>query len=168
MPTRLEAPEEFRPFNRWLNELRETELDPVRYRFSFTDLDGVFYRVEPHLQANPFAIFLFLVEVKTHGRRDLRPSQVHAFWPLDAVLAAASGMVIRRMTRGRTTRFRFEYLGLHHLVLSDDRPDTSAWMTWNGNRITYSELIEVLRFDRDPRDPARRFQNDPGFGGVAI
>ena len=41
--------------------------------------------------------------------------------------------------------------GYFVLRLQGSRPDDGGWITWNGRKINEKMLVEILRFDRDPR-----------------
>jgi hypothetical protein len=163
MAKSLRHPDEFRPFNRWVNGLRKSELDPERYQLLWTDIDGIVMRNVR--QPTPKELWTMILEVKTFGNQRLTPSNVSAMDVLKAALERLHGTVTRIRMWGATERRRVLFFGVHVLTLSHDRPDTSDWMEWDGRRITIKELIKLLRFELDPNKltpfPTREHAHTP-------
>lgn len=139
------------PFNQWINELREDELNPRKYGFSFTDIDGVFFRLEKNDDVS-----VALLEVKIYGKRSTQNvSTVNKklFSALNSVMTACDGRFYRYTLDGENIPFCFNYLGMHVLKMSDTRPDDSEWMTWDGHYIDQDTLVRILRMELNPHFP---------------
>lgn len=145
----LHKPELFSEFSQWLNALRNSELNPHRYAFSFTDGDGFFF------QDMRTVIYSFHLEVKSRGGGGAEQSaQKTAHSLIESVFRFSSGQSISFIAWGRPVVKPHAYYGFHFLVLSGKTPDDSEWMRWDDKPISRQELIEVLRFERNPFDMA--------------
>lgn len=148
MPRKIKYRDEFRPFNLWMNDLRNSELDPYKYRFSFSDLDGILIADQPP------NLLWFMLEVKTHGQRNITSaSQLSIINLLQAIGDFAHNQVVNLKLWGRLGDRRLKWLGFHVLTLSETTPDDSEWMLWDKFPIDRDCLVKVLRFENDPRDP---------------
>lgn len=146
LTTPINNPSEFRPFNLWMNEHRHDELHPYEYQFSFFDLDGVLFTIRKD------KFYFQLIEVKTHGKSILRPSQKAGLLTLDKILSHCVPTDVKDMLevngydfRGGRRVYSVYYLGLHILILSGDRPDNSEVIKWDGQVITLQQLYKNLR-----------------------
>lgn len=145
-------PETIPPFNRWINELREGALNPRRYGFSFTDIDGVFFR----LSRDDSEIVVAMLEVKSHGKKSSQTVSVvnqKLFSVLNAVMSVCDGKTFHYTLHGERVSSYFRYLGMHVLKMSNTRPDDSEWMTWDGYFIDTDTLVRILRLEIEPRYP---------------
>lgn len=146
--TPLNNPGEFRPFNQWFNEHRVDELNPQRYGFSFFDLDGILFTIRANNN-----LYFQMLEVKTHSKTILRPSQKVGLIVLDRILSkcvptTASGGALEIdgfNFKSKPQKYKVWYLGLHILSLSDTRPDKSETIKWDGQQISIEQLYKKLR-----------------------
>lgn len=151
--------EEFRPFNRWLNAKKDSDLDPIEYRLLFSDLDVLFMHNER--TTVPKEIQVFLLEVKTHGKRKLTPANAVALALMDAALNRLDGAIIALPMWGVMEERLVRHYGAHVLVLSGETPDDSEWMTWDAIAINVDTLIGFCRFtSRAEGDPTGKERQD--------
>lgn len=159
------APED--PFNAWVrahprldsrtDHMVITDSDMWVHRYAIRHRGGVLRDVQ----------YVMLVEWKTHGA-DLTPSQRDTLHIVNQLL---------RTERWRDQRVNGQFApghrqntaplkdvfsawlkrrvqvisyGAHKLQLSGSTPDDSDRIVWDSTQITASQLVEVLRFDRNP------------------
>ena len=92
-----------------------------------------------------------LLEIKTHGKKEMDVHQENIYRLLDAALRLASLKTISTRLWGRVEERQIKYAGWHLLVMSHTRPDRSEWMLWdNKHRIDENQLVRMLRFETDP------------------
>jgi hypothetical protein len=157
------------PFNQWLQ--RQADLDSRNYRMAVADNDllihkyssrigKVRYEYEMTTDNRDCIDHLMQVEVKAF-MSELTNSQEDSLYLLDAVLRAACAKNGRRRYIEIPDRRMPSFIrhvrcyGVHVLTLSGADPDTSDQMFWDETPITQHQLIEILRFDRDPDSPMR-------------
>jgi len=154
------------PFGRWLRE--HPDLDARTSDLSATDSDMWVhkFRLRDERGAKVAIDHLMLIEVKCF-QAQVPFSQADTLNVIDLVLRMATiknghrrqVQVPDRRTGRTSVKRSVRWLGLHVLQLSGDRPDNSDEITWDGKYvISKTELVELLKFDRDPDHP-KRFLN---------
>jgi hypothetical protein len=137
--------EEFSDFAQWRYE--NPELDSRRFGLTVCDIDQVFF----HDDENTKEAYILLLEIKTHGKKEMDVHQENIYRLLDAALRLASLKTISTRLWGRVEERQIKYAGWHLLVMSHTRPDRSEWMLWdNKHRIDENQLVRMLRFETDP------------------
>jgi len=138
-------PEEFSDFARWRYE--EPALDSHRFGLTVSDVDQVFF----HDDAEANEAYILLLEVKTHGKKEIELHEENIYNLLDAVFRQASSKLLPVRLWGQTEQRKIKYMGWHLLVLSHTRPDNSEWMLWdNKHYINKDQLVKILRFESAP------------------
>jgi len=153
------------PFNAWIRDV--PGLDSREYSISLTDTDIWVHRFSPRVERNngtrPLLDHIGLVEVKTHSAR-VPYAQRDTLDVIDKILRYATTKNGRRRPikildsrAGRPGCFRqVRWLGVHVIQLSNNRPDNSTIITWDGKiEIDEATLVRLLRFDLDPDYPKR-------------
>lgn len=151
------------PFGRWIRN--HHGLDSVRECLSVQNSDLWVHRYSKRKERNRVLIsqvidHLMDVEVKCFDA-DQPFAQRDTLSVVDDLLRLCStkrsarvGIKIRdRRMPGRIRTVR--WLGYHVLQLSGDAPDNSERILWDGKDITEEQLVEILRFDRDPDHPTK-------------
>lgn len=152
------------PFGDWLRA--QPGLDSNEFQLSVTDTDFWSHRFSVKDGHRPVARridHIMMVEIKTF-HRDLDFAQRDTLSVIDQLLRRGTIQNGRRRpikipeTRpGRPGCFRqVRCFGVHTLVMSGSRPDESDTVIWDGKfEVSEVELVEILRFDRDPDAPKR-------------
>lgn len=147
------------PFDSWIRN--HPELDSRTESIGVTDSDKWIhkYRIRNESGRQEHGIdHLMLIEVKTHSK-DVPFSQRDTLDVIDQLCRKSSvrdngrrySVAIRDRRAGRSGMIRsVRWLGAHVLRMSGDRPDNSQIVLWDMRDVTEKELIEILRFDRDP------------------
>lgn len=141
------------PFSSWIRN--EPALDSIRERLYVSDCDYWIHQYRAHKdKVGDRAIdSIMLIELKTFGT-ELPWNQRDTLKLIGEGFRRAyspNGRVItQRMKFGSEVRLVRIY-GAFLLRLSADRPDNSAQIEWHGRSVDIGTLIEILRFDRDPR-----------------
>jgi hypothetical protein len=147
MPTDIRNPEMVTDFTLFMNRHNKDDLDPVKYKFSACDLDGVFIG----RYTNTTTVPIYLLEVKAFGKGMFSDTQRTALTIMHKVFEASDGqpfdIPVFKTIQTRT----LVYLGVHVLRCSGKDPDESAYMTWDGYPITRDGLIKTLRFETPPK-----------------
>jgi Holliday junction resolvase len=138
-------PEEFSDFARWRYE--HPGLDSRRFGLTVCDIDQVFF----HDDKNAKEAYILLLEIKTHGKKEIDVHQHNIYSLLDAALRSATSNLISIRLWHRVEQRQIKYVGWHLLVMSHTRPDKSEWMLWdNRHYINEDQLVRMLRFETDP------------------
>lgn len=153
------------PFLQWIRG--SAGLDSHEFNISVIDNDVWVHRFSPRNEQTRLVRSLIehiqLIETKTFSA-EMPFAQRDTLQVVDLILRSVTVRKDRRRpiripdTRfGRTGCFRsVRWLGMHCIQLSNDRPDNSARIVWDGKYdINEKQLIELLRFDRDPDHPGR-------------
>lgn len=156
--------EDASPFSNWIRNC--PDLDSKDVKFSVQNNDLWMHRFSERQESKRVTIaqvyeHLQLVEVKTFNA-EMPFAQKDTFDVVDKIIRKASMQNGRRRpisipdTRRPGCNRSVRWLGLHLLQMSNDRPDNSVRMIWDGKfDLNEKTLIEVLRFDRDPDHPTR-------------
>ena len=150
-------------FSRWTRE--HHDLDARKDKLSVTDNDFWFHKYVSRNErfTSPLSTWIewiMLVEEKSYSA-NVPYSQRDTLSIVDALMRAASvkngrrrGVPVKDWRQPSTKRI-VRPLGVHVLRMSADRPDNSERMFWDSHPVTESELLELLRFERDPDYPSR-------------
>ncbi len=148
MPRALRFEEEFDEWSLWLNELRDSELNPQRYGFALVNVDGLHFA-----DRNP-DLYFFVLEAKSRGAK-LSKHQVIALELLRVGCVrlnyAPVGRLLR-MWKGNLESRVVHFLGVHTLRMSGTTPDDSDTLLWDSLPITRGELVRILRFELSPNN----------------
>lgn len=148
----------FTPFSVWLNERGQSgELSAKRYRFAYCDQDGYFIA-----DRKPF-FYAFLVEVKSNGSGTMGLSQKTSLHVQHAVHYLADNQPFQAKFWGRRHKEErvYKFLGVHLLEMDGQSPGDSEHILWDSRwELEESGLCEILRFERDARDPDRLLSLD--------
>ena len=151
------------PFGRWLQE--HPELDSCRLNLSVTDSDMWVHKYKLRDEkgvARRGIDCLMSLEIKCF-EKDVPYAQRDTLNVVDDLIRRCSTKRDRRypikLNDRRSDRpgvYRFvRWFGVHVLQLSQDRPDNSEQILWDGKEITEAMLIEMLKFERDPDHPQK-------------
>lgn len=157
------------PFSDWVR--KHPELDSHGSRLSVTDSDLWCHRFSLRNErrrseatdVRDAVDCIMLVECKSFSA-SVRYAQRDTLTVIDALLRLActtpSGRRRHVPIRDGRLQNRVDRMvrcfGVHLLELSADRPDNSDQILWDKRHLlTELELVEVLRFDRDPDSPSR-------------
>ncbi|NVM24114.1 MAG: hypothetical protein HWN68_20340 [Desulfobacterales bacterium] len=137
-------PEGFSEFAQW--RYSNPQLDSHRFGLTVADIDQVFFHDGGQ------ECYVMLLEVKSHGKREIDEHEENIYNVCDSVfrLASRSKAVSMRLW-SRDEQRKIRYMGWHLLVLSKTRPDNSQWMLWDKRYyINEGQLVRILRFELDP------------------
>jgi hypothetical protein len=142
------------PFGDWIRA--HPGLHSIRERLSIMDTDYWIHQYRAHSDkvGDRLIDSIMCVELKTF-QNDLPFAQRDTLRLISAMyrqVAYTKDGKIRtmRLDMGNEIRIVRMY-GYFVLRLHADRPDTSAWIEWNGRQIDEDTLVDLLRFRRDPR-----------------
>lgn len=130
-------PEYFTPFKKWIHwhprlKSRVAELDTP-------DIDNVI-----HYFGDTEYTYIMLLEQKPWGV-GRHFSQKDTQNIINQMLRHSQGKLVKT-ARGQK---KVKYCGYHVINLSGSTPNDSE-ILWDGEKITEDELVEILRFERDP------------------
>lgn len=92
-----------------------------------------------------------LLEVKSHGKTEMKVHAKNVYNLCDSVFRLASNKTVEVELWGRLEKRTIKYMGWHLLVLSNTRPDNSEWMLWDHKyNINEGHLVKILRFESSP------------------
>lgn len=148
------------PFGDWIR--RHPALDSIKERLSIQDQDYWIHQYRAHHDCVGARAVdsIMLLELKTFGRHEPF-AQRDTMVIVDQLLRFNNGKLFRsyRRVRGPYNEIRVvRCFGRICFSMSRDRPDNSDDMLWNGVRIDEAQLVELLRFERDPHFPAKRLE----------
>jgi hypothetical protein len=162
MTTPRRDAQETDPYFEWLRA--EPALDSNRYNISVTNNDHWIHnfssRVEKNGRYYPYDSII-LVEVKSFDKA-VPFAQNDTIEVVDELLRTRFRNGRRRMLplkdkrpgRSGSSRKVLCY-GTHVLRMSGSRPDRSESLYWDDKPVTFGELLEIYRFERDPDHPSR-------------
>jgi len=140
------------PFSDWVRNHRGLDSSEQQAALSISDVDYVVHKYLTRCNTTGRVLaqtHMMLIELKTRGGR-ISESQRDTLRILNRALEEANHKRIQTR-RGLKT---FIYHGLHLLRLSGKTPDDSKIIWWDGSVITSDTHVQLLRFERRPRDPA--------------
>jgi hypothetical protein len=161
------------------------ELDSIRHCVNVVDTDVWVHRYGRRTRGKTdrSVMYLMSVEVKSHDRSLTEPQRevLHIVNQLLRTKALREVREAGRLVKGHAQNVRNVFAsmagrrvllhcyGVHVLRMSGATPNDSDRMTWDNRDIDAKELIELLRFDRNPDDPRhlvehrshKRMINDP-------
>jgi hypothetical protein len=158
------------PFEAWFRstpdlakfDLVRFDNDMIIHRYNFSE-DRIGQR---EVQA------LMFVEVK-RGIEQMDIAQADTLWTLGQVLRNRQGNMHAKRKYGQlrdhvplarcyslrlNRKIAIRLYGAHLLQLSGEDPIVSKSMRWDGKAISYEDLVQILRFERDP--DTLRFDKD--------
>lgn len=142
------------PFSDWIRN--HPSLHSIRERLSVMDADYWIhqYRAKSDKIGDRKIDSIMCVELKTF-ERDLPYAQRDTLRLISAMyrqVAYTKDGKIRTMRLDMGNEIRtVRMYGYFVLRLERDRPDKSRWIEWNGRQIDEEMLVDILRFQRDPR-----------------
>lgn len=123
------------------------ELDS-RLGFNDSDVDFVWHRYK----GLPYHAMM-LIEQKTY-RKPMENNQRETLGFLGRMLHAYK---TRRMLSMRNQSVEVRYFGYHLLEFERESPDDGR-IWWNGQEITKQQLVQIMRFEIDPRSVGAKRQ----------
>jgi hypothetical protein len=156
------------PFNAWIR--RQPQLDSREYQIAVTDADLWVHRYSSRNERGRHDAtdirqvqdHIMLVEVKSFHKK-VSFAQRDTLDLIDAILRKATVINGKRRpimipdSRRPGASRQVRWLGKHVLELENDSPDNSTTIYWDGKGLlNEQQLIEILRFDRDPDYPSNR------------
>lgn len=144
------------PFEQWCRN--EARLDSHVHRMSVIDSDRWFHQYRSRQDKDKRVDSLMLVELKNLNER-VTFSQLDTLKIIDKVLRTATSdefgrLQPRAMNVDGEIRHVVAY-GAFVLRMSGMTPDDSHVIEWDGVRVSRDTLVEILNFERDPRQPMR-------------
>jgi len=153
------------PINAWIR--RHPDLHSVRDGICITDSDLWVQRYgirRWHTGMDRSAMYLMLVEIKTHGR-DMDNAQRDILHMVNQLIRTNPWKEQRdggRFLPGHDQNVRIMFsvvagrktpvycYGTHKLRMSGSTPDDSDWISWDDRTISPTELVKLLRYDLHP------------------